>query len=131
MTAPSPPPEYDDLKRHDMPIPNAVYHPPPQQQQQMPQPQQPTAPPQNVQVAAVFQVLPHVGRDSTTIVCPMCKATVSTQVRYTNGTFTYVMSFLCGLFFLCCCIPLCFNGFKDAHHYCPKCNAFIGKDKRM
>uniref|UniRef100_A0A7E4VDJ8 LITAF domain-containing protein n=1 Tax=Panagrellus redivivus TaxID=6233 RepID=A0A7E4VDJ8_PANRE len=117
MKAPEPPPEYDDLKCHDMPMPNAVYYSSKQQQ--------PMTSSQNAQVTAVFQVLPYVGRESTTLVCPACKATVSTQVRYTNCTFTYMMSlFLFG-------IPLCFNAFKDACHYCPKCNAFIGTHKRM
>uniref|UniRef100_A0A7E4VTA2 LITAF domain-containing protein n=1 Tax=Panagrellus redivivus TaxID=6233 RepID=A0A7E4VTA2_PANRE len=96
-----------------------------------PPPTAPCAPPATVIHIPAYTGCVPVGRDPTLVVCPVCHNHVTTVVNYESGTFTYLMSFLCCWFFLCCCIPFCIDGFKDAVHTCPHCHATIGVDKKM
>jgi lipopolysaccharide-induced tumor necrosis factor-alpha factor len=41
------------------------------------------------------------------------------------------MLILFGLWLGCCLIPLCINSLKDVEHYCPNCNALIGRRDRV
>uniref|UniRef100_A0A7E4VJ98 LITAF domain-containing protein n=1 Tax=Panagrellus redivivus TaxID=6233 RepID=A0A7E4VJ98_PANRE len=122
-SAPAAPPPYEEeqTKRNEAPQESAMYPDVNGSTHQGPFMPSNTA-------AVVYQILPTT---PTVAICPVCKETITTRVKYSNGTFTYVMTFLCGLFFLCCCIPLCCRGFKDVNHFCPKCKAFIGMNRRI
>lgn len=55
--------------------------------------------------------------DPTNISCPSCSATIKTKVVYEHGSNPPSCLWLyCGS-----------NSIKDAHHYCPKCRAYLGK----
>ncbi|XP_041970050.1 lipopolysaccharide-induced tumor necrosis factor-alpha factor homolog [Aricia agestis] len=79
---------------------------------------------------------PAVGSDPTTVTCYNCGKVVTTRVTYKTAWHTHlvagsicVMTMVCSL---CCLglIPYCFDTFKDAEHYCPNCNTFIGKNNK-
>ncbi|CAH2045323.1 unnamed protein product, partial [Iphiclides podalirius] len=76
---------------------------------------------------------PAVGTEPTTITCFNCGKVVTTRVTYTTAWHTHLVAgSICVITMVCslCClglIPYCFDSFKDAEHYCPNCNTFIGK----
>lgn len=66
--------------------------------------------------------------------CPGCGADIITQIRYENGTVTYLAAgLMCivGLWLGCCLIPFCINGAKDVVHSCPNCLRMVGRYNRM
>ncbi|XP_055547606.1 lipopolysaccharide-induced tumor necrosis factor-alpha factor homolog [Wyeomyia smithii] len=83
------------------------------------------------QPTVVIAGAPAVGPDPTHLVCPSCRATIRTRVEHDSTTKTHIIALL--LFVFCCwpciCVPYCMNSCKDANHYCPNCNAFIGSHK--
>ncbi|KOB77214.1 Lipopolysaccharide-induced tumor necrosis factor-alpha factor-like protein [Operophtera brumata] len=93
----------------------------------------PPAPP-GVPVGLVLP--PAVGSEPTTINCFNCGKTVTTRVNFTTGWHTHLVAgSVCMVTMICslCCmglIPYCFDTFKDAEHYCPNCNAFVGKSTK-
>ncbi|OQR67505.1 lipopolysaccharide-induced tumor necrosis factor-alpha factor-like [Tropilaelaps mercedesae] len=61
--------------------------------------------------------------------CPHCATYVTTKIEYSAGMFSYVAAFVLmamGCFCGCCLIPCCSAGFKNAEHFCPKCNNYLG-----
>ncbi|XP_065348425.1 lipopolysaccharide-induced tumor necrosis factor-alpha factor homolog [Cloeon dipterum] len=65
--------------------------------------------------------------------CPSCKGDIRTRVEYKTGTKTHLIAALLCLFGCWCCVPIpycCSNDCKDAHHYCPHCDAYIGISAR-
>ncbi|CAK93945.1 unnamed protein product (macronuclear) [Paramecium tetraurelia] len=102
----------------------------PYQQQQYPQIQQlqqvtynPTA---IQQVQPVYSKYPHM------ITCAYCQRQVQTQVYYEVGTGAYAAGGLLaavGLWLGCCLIPFFVKDCKDAVHFCPSCQAKIGKKR--
>ncbi|EDS42499.1 conserved hypothetical protein [Culex quinquefasciatus] len=80
------------------------------------------------QPTVVIQAAPAVGPDSTTLICPSCRAQIRTRVDHNSTTKTHIIAIL--LFVFCCwpcvCVPYCMDSCKNADHYCPNCNAFIG-----
>ncbi|XP_055336461.1 lipopolysaccharide-induced tumor necrosis factor-alpha factor homolog isoform X2 [Paramacrobiotus metropolitanus] len=71
--------------------------------------------------------------DPLTTTCPHCNQTVTTVVEYRSGSLTYIcmgiIAFLGGICG-CCLIPTCIDSLKDAYHYCPSCQQYIGVYKR-
>ncbi|XP_065081141.1 lipopolysaccharide-induced tumor necrosis factor-alpha factor homolog [Ochlerotatus camptorhynchus] len=80
------------------------------------------------QPTVIIAGAPAVGPESTTLICPSCRAQVRTRVEHNSTTKTHIIALL--LFIFCCwpciCVPYCCNSCKNADHYCPNCNAFIG-----
>ncbi|CAH0400510.1 unnamed protein product [Chilo suppressalis] len=79
---------------------------------------------------------PAVGTEPTTITCFNCGKVVTTRVTYTTAWHTHLVAgSVCVITMFCslCClglVPYCFDTFKDAEHYCPNCNTFIGKSNK-
>ena len=75
-----------------------------------------------------------VGNAPQAMQCPSCRQQIVTVVRYSSGTFTWVIAgiiFVFGGIFGCCLIPFCVNSCKDAIHTCPACGNFIGRRNAM
>ncbi|EAA15026.4 lipopolysaccharide-induced tumor necrosis factor-alpha factor homolog [Anopheles arabiensis] len=73
---------------------------------------------------------PQVGPDPMTITCPTCHATVRTKVKHESTTSTHACALLLWIVcWPCLCLPYCCNSCRDANHYCPRCNTFIGSYK--
>ncbi|XP_004924526.1 lipopolysaccharide-induced tumor necrosis factor-alpha factor homolog [Bombyx mandarina] len=82
-------------------------------------------------------VLPNaMGTEPTTLTCFNCNKIVTTRVTYTTAWHTHLIAgSICLITIVCslCClglIPYCFDTFKEAEHYCPNCNTFIGKSNK-
>ncbi|RNA07282.1 lipopolysaccharide-induced tumor necrosis factor-alpha factor [Brachionus plicatilis] len=115
-----------DQKFDDGPTPviagSTNYPPPPAYQSQPPQP--------TVIIQPVLNQALMLGKDPAHVTCPTCKAQVITRVNYKSGGGTWLICI--GLCFIGCdlgCqfIPFCVDSCKDSHHYCPNCNAFLGR----
>lgn len=66
--------------------------------------------------------------------CTYCQNTVSTDVQYKVGAFTWISCILIasfGFFLGCCAIPFCVNSAKDIVHICPDCGEEIGRNSRL
>ena len=84
--------------------------------------------------SVVYVEPPNLRDQPTRLVCPHCKASILTQLRYESGLATWLIAcglcifgFLCG----CCLIPFCVDSCKDVDHYCPNCRCMIGRFKRI
>lgn len=92
-------------------------------------------PPPGVPVGIILP--PAVGTEPTTITCFNCNKVVTTRVTYTTSWHTHLLAAsVCVTTMVCslCClglVPYCFDTFKDAEHYCPNCNTYIGKRSKF
>ncbi|XP_060874979.1 lipopolysaccharide-induced tumor necrosis factor-alpha factor homolog [Metopolophium dirhodum] len=88
-------------------------------------------PPQPTRVIVVQEnpeILPPLGPKSVQLICPTCKLLVMTRIEEessSNAYFCCMLLFIIGCF-VCSCLPLCMDNFKNSKHSCPNCNAFIG-----
>jgi len=73
-----------------------------------------------------------LGPEPTHMICTHCHAEIDSSTRSEPGLVAYVVGALiclvcpCG----CCFIPCCIDKCMDVHHYCPNCNAYLGRYKR-
>ncbi|KAH9641582.1 hypothetical protein HF086_017106 [Spodoptera exigua] len=75
-----------------------------------------------------------VGPKPCPVICPSCKATIITKVDKKATVKTHLMAFLlcsfaCGIFG-CSCLPYCMDSCRNADHYCPNCQSYLGTYKR-
>ncbi|XP_025193824.1 lipopolysaccharide-induced tumor necrosis factor-alpha factor homolog [Melanaphis sacchari] len=88
-------------------------------------------PPQPSQVIVVqgpLLNLPPLGPRSVQLTCPTCKSLVMTRIEEESSSSAYLccmLMFIVGCF-VCSCLPLCMDNFKNYKHSCPNCNAFLG-----
>ncbi|XP_037032115.1 lipopolysaccharide-induced tumor necrosis factor-alpha factor homolog [Bradysia coprophila] len=70
-----------------------------------------------------------VGPKPAVLVCPSCYETIQTKVKKRASSNAHMACLLLGLFgfYLCCCIPYCMKSFKNFHHSCPHCGAYVGQ----
>ncbi|XP_047994176.1 lipopolysaccharide-induced tumor necrosis factor-alpha factor homolog [Leguminivora glycinivorella] len=100
------------------------------------QPQAGVPPPGAVPVPVGIVLPQAVGSEPTTITCFNCGKVVTTRVTYTTAWHTHLVAgSVCVITMVCslCClglVPYCFDTFKDAEHYCPNCNTFVGKSTK-
>ncbi|VVC91514.1 lipopolysaccharide-induced tumor necrosis factor-alpha factor homolog [Leptidea sinapis] len=110
-----------------------VYPHPPSVNTYQPQAGDVTPQPSNITAPVGVVLPPGVGSEPTTVTCYNCQKVVTTRVTYTTALHTHLVAgSICFITMVCslCClglIPYCFDTFKDAEHYCPNCNSFIGK----
>ncbi|XP_055587559.1 lipopolysaccharide-induced tumor necrosis factor-alpha factor-like [Uranotaenia lowii] len=75
-----------------------------------------------------------IGRKSTTLICPACRALVRTKVNYNATTSTHCCALLLCCFSCwtccCCCCPYCCNWWATVDHYCPNCRCYLGSFQR-
>ncbi|XP_037877290.1 lipopolysaccharide-induced tumor necrosis factor-alpha factor homolog [Bombyx mori] len=87
------------------------------------------APPQQFVTVVPAQ---QMGPEPTNTSCPSCSAAIVTRVDHVPVTKTHLFALLLCLIGCCpcACIPYCTDSCKDANHYCPNCNAYIGSYNR-
>lgn len=64
------------------------------------------------------------------LTCPYCNAFIVTRVESKISTMQILACsgiFICGCVLGCCLIPFCIDDWKDVEHFCPNCNAMVGK----
>ncbi|CAF0748281.1 unnamed protein product [Adineta steineri] len=64
--------------------------------------------------------------------CPYCGRQIVTRTEKKIGLLPWILFavlFLFG-FVICAFIPFCVDELKDTAHYCPSCNALLGRKKR-
>ncbi|XP_017776199.1 PREDICTED: lipopolysaccharide-induced tumor necrosis factor-alpha factor homolog [Nicrophorus vespilloides] len=86
---------------------------------------QPNAPAPIPQV----HVMSNFGPDPQRCVCPSCHAEVLTSMKTQATTKTHLMALLLCLFMCipCVCVPYCMDSCQNRNHYCPNCQAYLGK----
>ncbi|XP_028171764.1 lipopolysaccharide-induced tumor necrosis factor-alpha factor homolog [Ostrinia nubilalis] len=69
-----------------------------------------------------------VGPDEMAVTCPSCLATVTTRVERKASTKTHMIALAICVCFGCLCawIPYCKNSCRNADHYCPNCDSYLG-----
>ncbi|XP_022169987.1 lipopolysaccharide-induced tumor necrosis factor-alpha factor homolog [Myzus persicae] len=72
--------------------------------------------------------IPPLGKRPVMLTCPRCKQQVMTIVNTQTSSTAYICCLLMIIIgcYICSCVPLCMNSFKNRQHSCPLCNAFIG-----
>ncbi|XP_011294498.1 lipopolysaccharide-induced tumor necrosis factor-alpha factor homolog [Musca domestica] len=73
-----------------------------------------------------------MGPDSQTAFCPNCNQSIQTNVEQKATTKTHILALVLCVFGLCpcaCCL-YCTDCARNAEHYCPLCNAFLGVYER-
>ena len=66
--------------------------------------------------------------------CNQCNQVVTTRIEYENGTTVFVAAgatCFFGCWLGCCLIPFFIQDLKDAKHFCPNCNNYLGKHAKM
>ncbi|CAD8212914.1 unnamed protein product [Paramecium pentaurelia] len=108
--------------------------PPQQIIQQVPYQQNPYSqgeqPIYNVQQIQIIQ--PIYSKYPSIVTCIYCQQQIQTVVNYETGTGTYIVGGLLaavGLWLGCCLIPSFIQDCKDAVHFCPQCQANVGKKR--
>ena len=94
----------------------AAAEPPPQQQQP-----QPTA----KQALRTIRWKCALGAHKKPMKCTNCSKDIVTKVTYKADMCTYFAACCCSICG-CCFIPFCLRELKAAHHFCPKCDAYLG-----
>ncbi|KAJ8726877.1 hypothetical protein PYW08_015274 [Mythimna loreyi] len=85
-------------------------------------------PTQYVTTAPVLVGRP-VGSDPALVVCPSCRHQIvtNTLVRPSLKTHLWALGLCLIGFWPCIFIPYCSPACMNVDHYCPNCNAYIGK----
>ena len=94
----------------------AAADPPPTQQQP-----QPTA----KQALRTIRWKCSLGAHKKPMKCTNCSKDIVTKVTYKADMCTYFAACCCSICG-CCFIPFCLRELKAAHHFCPKCDAYLG-----
>ncbi|XP_041973084.1 lipopolysaccharide-induced tumor necrosis factor-alpha factor-like [Aricia agestis] len=72
--------------------------------------------------------VPVVGPKPSQVTCPSCKSSIMSKVKHKPTTKTHLIALLLCLCLCwpCVCVPYCVDSCRNADHYCPSCNAYIG-----
>ncbi|KAG8228656.1 hypothetical protein J437_LFUL008307 [Ladona fulva] len=70
-----------------------------------------------------------LGPQPVTLTCPSCGARITSRINYETSTRTHGMCMAMCAFglWLCCFLPYLMDSCKNANHYCPNCNAYLGQ----
>ena len=111
-----------------------VYSPPPPPQSMYPPPVYNGSQPAVVVVnaAPLAQPIPF-SRGPQPAHCMHCNAPVTTVISHEIGMFPVAIGALicaAGCWLGCCLIPCCIEDLKDVVHYCPRCKAKLGANRK-
>uniref|UniRef100_A0A336MY04 CSON008242 protein n=1 Tax=Culicoides sonorensis TaxID=179676 RepID=A0A336MY04_CULSO len=69
-----------------------------------------------------------MGPEPMLLQCPHCLESVRTRVDHKTTSKTHTVALLLCVFscWLCACCPYCCGSCRNANHYCPNCNTFLG-----
>ncbi|KAG2198299.1 hypothetical protein INT47_003012 [Mucor saturninus] len=80
----------------------------------------------------ILKKKPYLPDTETEAFCEGCGKYITTRIRYRNGTYVWLMSFI---LLLCTAIlfwiPFYVKYFKDVAHFCPGCGKRIGVSRRL
>ncbi|XP_055858720.1 lipopolysaccharide-induced tumor necrosis factor-alpha factor homolog [Episyrphus balteatus] len=74
-----------------------------------------------------------LGPRPSKITCPECGERRRTRMHFTANRKTHIFALVLCLVGWCCCacsVPYCMRSCKTGHHYCAKCNRFLGSYDR-
>lgn len=73
----------------------------------------------------------NVGPNRAQLRCPQCSKLVTTTIETSCQKTAHIACLILCLIgcCLCSCIPYCLESFKNVHHKCPECKAYIGTYK--
>ncbi|XP_066595496.1 uncharacterized protein [Prorops nasuta] len=119
-----PPPGFVPSSGHPPPPgypPNSGFAPPP--------PYNDPGVPQQTNVVIIQA--PNFGSEPQRLLCPYCRAEISTRVESDCNTKTHLFALgLCLLGFWCCIpCPYCMDTCLVKKHYCPACKEFLGQSE--
>ncbi|XP_032785478.2 cell death-inducing p53-target protein 1 [Daphnia magna] len=75
-----------------------------------------------------------LGPEVCTMKCPQCQAEIQTGIKTKPGLVPICSGILICLFGCvlgCCLIPCFIKDCLDVEHFCPSCNAYLGRFKRF
>ncbi|KAJ8925136.1 hypothetical protein NQ315_001318 [Exocentrus adspersus] len=82
-------------------------------------------------VAYIARAELNLGRHSTRLHCPFCTEVIETIVITEPTKFTHIAAgILCVVCFPCAWTPYFIDSCQRMHHYCPKCQNYIGTYKK-
>ena len=71
------------------------------------------------------------GPEPQVVECPRCKTKITTKTSQSPSIFAYwaclVMASTIVCLLGCCLIPFCMNDCQQTEHFCPQCNALLGR----
>ena len=69
-------------------------------------------------------------RTPVNMTCPNCSAEITTRTEGKSGVLAFIAAGCLCIFCLACFwIPFCLEDFDEITHFCPNCNANLGKVK--
>lgn len=74
-----------------------------------------------------------LGPRPSKVTCPECGERRRTRMHFTSNRKTHIFAVILCLLGWCCCactVPYCMRSCKTGHHYCAKCNRFLGSYDR-
>lgn len=74
-----------------------------------------------------------LGPRPSKVTCPECGERRRTRMHFTANRKTHIFAMILCLLGWCCCactVPYCMRSCKTGHHYCAKCNRFLGSYDR-
>ncbi|CAL1687499.1 unnamed protein product [Lasius platythorax] len=91
-----------------------------------PYPQPPPPPPQQPHTVIITGAA--FGTEPQSMVCPHCRANISTRTETEANTKTHLFALLlCVLGCWCCApCPYCTDSCMATKHYCPSCGSYLG-----
>nr|XP_004928517.1 lipopolysaccharide-induced tumor necrosis factor-alpha factor [Bombyx mori] len=69
---------------------------------------------------------PLLGPGNTDTICPFCRASIRSAIKYSITSKTHIAAALWCLVCCLCCMPYASDTCKNVDHFCPNCHKYIG-----
>ena len=91
-----------------------------------------TGPPPTVYSAVYLPPPMEIPKESFETTCPHCHGEIMTRTEWSKGLLQWILCgglCLVGCWCGCCLFPFAVESLYDVEHFCPRCNALIGRRK--